>query len=322
MKKFLGIDLGGTSAKVGVVNQQGIVEHDFVIGNNVVQLLPHLISEVKKELASKNYDFKSDIQAIGFATPGFIDVKTGVILGAYNLGWVDFDLKAELKNYDLGVKDIFILNDANAAALGEFWVGAGNQTANEIFYTLGTGIGGAIILNGQLFLGENGFAGEFGHGGNHQNIFACTCGLPNCLEAANSATSLAKTFKHYLKIENNQELNKYFHPHQDLSLEKIAVVYQQANKPQVIRDLLSKCLKPLVAHMSTMVFALNPKIIIVGGGGSQMGENLLEIIRHDLNKLLLPFQQNKILVKQAVLGNKAGLIGAAYYALKNSETDK
>ncbi|ATZ18746.1 glucokinase [Williamsoniiplasma somnilux] len=318
MKKVLGIDLGGTSAKVGVVNQFGEIEKSLIIKNDSDNLLVNIYNQTLIALENWGYDYAIDIERIGFATPGFLDHEEGIVRISGNLGWRDFDLKSQLEAIFV-TKPISVLNDANAAALGEFWTGAASTYNSEIFYTLGTGIGGAIVIDGKLISGENGFAGEFGHGGHMQTKFSCNCGLRYCLEPSASVVRIANEIEKEVKNNPRSSLTKYFKNIKEFNFKSISEAYIKAGKPVEIKDFLLDSWKPLFSHMSIMIGALNPKAIIIGGGASAMGQPLIEIFEEGLSPFILNIYKGKIRIEIAKLGNEAGIVGAAYYAINNWE---
>jgi len=324
MTKILGIDLGGTSAKVGIVNQFGEIEVKTEIKNNPNPdlLLEHLGNEIFSWIQKNGYNFNVDIERIGFDAPGFIDHSRGIVHLSGNLKWQNFDLKSTLQKIFKN-KPVSILNDANAAALGEFWTGAAKKYNSEIFYTLGTGIGGAIVLDGKLIAGERGFAGEFGHGGHMQKEYPCSCGLKECLEPVSSAIGLAREVSKHVQNNPKSEVTKYFKKAgikpEKITMKNIAEVYQLNDKPIVLKNLILEIYRPLLTHMSLMVNAFDPKAIIIGGGGSNMGQNLIDIIREGLNDILLDIFKDFVQIEIAKLGNDAGIVGAAYYAITDWE---
>ncbi|ATG97405.1 ROK family protein [Mesoplasma lactucae] len=319
MKKVLGIDLGGTSAKVGVVNQYGEIEHKTEIKNDKDNLLPNLVDKILEELDKWGYDYKTDIERIGFDAPGFIDHKDGIVKIAGNLNWFDFDLKSELEELFHG-KPVYVLNDANAAALGEFWTGAASKYNSEIFYTLGTGVGGAIVLDGKLVTGEHGFAGEFGHGGHMQKVFDCNCGLTECLEPVSSAIGMAKVMRKLFNDDPKHPVRKLFEDNgveiDKLEMRDISEVYDATKDPQ-LKALMLEIYRPLLTHMSLMIYALDVKAIILGGGGSKMGQNLIDIIWEGLSDIVVDMYKKDVVISIAELGNDAGIVGAAYYAIND-----
>ncbi|WP_338973119.1 ROK family protein [Spiroplasma endosymbiont of Panorpa germanica] len=313
---ILSIDLGGTSAKVGVVNQKGEVLLNFIVENDMNNILDNLYQKIIKTLKEDKFKYE-DLELIGFSTAGFIDHGEGIVRIAGNLNWFDFDLKTEAEK--IFKKKVLVLNDANAAALGEFWIGSGKKYNSVIFYTLGTGIGGSIIINGQLIQGQHGYAGEFGHGGDMQHEIDCNCGLKHCLEPTTSAVGLSKAIKKFWKENPDHSTIKYFKNLDEVEMKDIAKVYQENKFPQDLKNLIITIYKPLLNHMAIMTKALDPEAILIGGGGSKMGDPLVDIIKSGLKPLLLPVYSADLKIQTAQLGNDAGIIGASYYAIQNKD---
>jgi len=290
MKKILAIDLGGTTAKVGLINSRD------------KKASKHLVIETKKEDVIKHLweglrqIDESEYDAIGFAVPGMVDEKNGVVIVSGNLNWRDFHVTKEMKKYTN--KPVYLLNDANAVALGEVWIGSGSKFSDVLFYTIGTGIGGAIICNNKLITGYRGTAGEFGHGGVFQNTIDCNCGLLRCLEPIASATGLIKGL---LELKNPRRL-------QDLTNESLINDLE-------VRKVFIKHWDILANHMSTLIYALNPEAIVIGGGVSNIGYEISKILYALVKDKVAPNILHDLKIVNASLGNKAGIYGAAKYCL-------
>lgn len=172
---IVGVDVGGTTSKIGLLNRQGVILSKWEIpttkGQNGDALVKDIWQSVQQQL--KSYS-QHTIRGIGIGAPGFIDGTTGLVYEAVNIGWRNFPLAERFS--DLTNLPVFIENDANVAALGENWVGAGNQASNLIAVTIGTGVGGGIIAGGTILDGENGMAGEIGHITGDPDGYPCNCG--------------------------------------------------------------------------------------------------------------------------------------------------
>lgn len=288
--KILSIDLGGSSAKIALIENEQIVRRWKVPTD-----LSNIWGNIKEYLSDLDF---LDIDAIGIAIPGFIDHKNAIIKLSGNLLINDLDINKELKKYfDIPV---YILNDANAAALGEYWKGAGKGHDSIILYTIGTGVGGGIVINGKLVYGKDGYAGELGHGGNFQSKYECTCGLKNCMEALSSATGITK-----LLFENNFTY----------SVKDAMDLIEKGNKE--IRDVFIEALTPLGQHISIMQTALNPDVVIIGGGPSASKNVMLDLINEVVSKHQLDFIMKSSQIKIAETANDAGIWGAAKWVLDN-----
>ncbi len=285
---ILAIDLGGTTAKVALLQEEQIVKR-WVIPTDI----KNIFKNIKENLCGLNLD---EVDSIGLSMPGFINHETGKVVLSGNLQLQDFDTKAEFKK--IFNKEVYVLNDANAATMGEYWVGAGKGFKSIILYTIGTGIGGGLVINNKLVYGADGFAGEFGHAGNMQNKINCSCGLDNCVEPVSSATGIEKILSdHYRKKVSLKEMNS-------------AII---AREPEVTK-LVQEALLPLSNHIAIMETAINPDAIIIGGGPSVLGQPLIDILSDNISKVQLPFlnKTRKLLI--AKTKNDAGIYGAALWA--------
>ncbi|NQZ65833.1 MAG: ROK family protein [Mycoplasmatales bacterium] len=291
---ILGIDIGGTTIKIGLIDNNKIVRK-YTIKTNSETIIDDLIKSFVINKINVN-----QIDAIGCALPGFIDHKNGVVTLSGNLGYKNYQFKKIFE--EKLKKPVFVVNDANAAALGEYWVGAGSKYDSTILYTLGTGLGGGIIINNQLVFGSSGYAGELGHGGNFQNERNCTCGLSNCLEPFASATGIEKSLKEFLG--------------KDISLKDSVELFLK-NDSNVI-NAFTKSLTPLANHIAIMETSLNPDCIIIGGGPSNIGKPLADFIKKLVDKSQLGFISNKTPILIATTRNDAGILGAAYWAITES----
>lgn len=193
-KKLLGIDLGGTTVKFAILTEAGEIQQKWSIETNILDdgshIVPDIIDSINHHLSLYGMTPEQFI-GIGMGTPGSVDIEAGTVIGAYNLNWTTLQhVKSEIEK---GTKIKFSIdNDANVAALGERWKGAGDNEPDVVFMTLGTGVGGGIVMNGQLLHGIAGCAGEIGHVTVDPNGFECTCGKRGCLETVASATGVVR----------------------------------------------------------------------------------------------------------------------------------
>lgn len=287
---ILAIDLGGTSAKIGLYQNNKLTKNWNVVTNT-----SDIWGNIKRNLHGLNLE---EVDAIGLSVPGFIDHKNMIVKVAGNLGWKDYDVKKDFEKYF--AKPVYVLNDANAAALGEFWQGAGMGCDSIILYTIGTGVGGGIVVNGKLVYGKDGFAGELGHGGNFQNKWECTCGLKHCMEPMSSATGITKLLK-----EGGF----------NITVKEAGDLLAEGNKK--IEKIFREALTPLALHISIMQCALNPNKIIIGGGPSNIGEPLRKVIQELVDENQLGFISQSSSIVLATTKNEAGMLGAAYWAITN-----
>jgi glucokinase len=258
----------------------------------------------------------SDIVGIGMGSPGAIDVEKGTVVGAYNLNWKDLQpVKATIEK-ETGIK-FAIDNDANVAALGERWKGAGENDPNVIFMTLGTGVGGGIVMNGELLHGAAGCAGEIGHvtvDTNPETAFECTCGKAGCLETVASATGVVRV-AHLLAEEyvGDSKIAEAINNGESVSSKDIFIAAESEND-KFANMVVDKVCFYLGLASGNLGNTLNPSAIVIGGGVSAAGEFLRSRVQTYFDKYTFPQVRNSTAVKLAVLGNDAGIIGAASLA--------
>lgn len=314
-KKIIGIDLGGTSVKLAILDVLGNIEAQWSIptdtSDNGKNIVFNIISSIQEYLLENSISL-GDIKGIGMGSPGKIDFEKGTVTGAYNLGWSKEQNVREQFEEAFG-RPFYLDNDANVAALGERWKGAGENAPDVIFVTLGTGVGGGIIAQGQLLHGVNGSAGEIGHMVVDENGFSCTCGNIGCLETVASATGIVNIAK---------SLASQFHEPSEL---KTLIFENQATAKDVFdyakfNDILGKMVVSQFSNylgksLSQLANALNPNYIVIGGGVSAAGDFLLDKVQEEFSRFAFPTVRNSTQLALATLGNDAGVIGAASLVL-------
>ncbi len=309
MKKYyIGVDIGGTSFKIGLVREDGIIinKMSYLVKNSAKQ------EEMIIELANQILDFikvneitLDNIVGIGIGCPGSINSKLGVCDYSNNLKWYDLKIVEILKKYiNLPIK---ITNDANAATLGEYKFGVGKNYQNVIMLTLGTGVGGGVIINGKLYEGNDGKGAELGHSVIKLNGRKCTCGRKGCIEAYASASALAKEARSI--VTKHKESSLYL----DKDHLTGRIIFEHANKgdkiANIIIDKYCYYLKEAILNYCNI---FRPDLIILGGGLSAQKEVLLNHIVPCMEKEHYGFSNTpKVELKCAELGNDAGIIGAA-----------
>ncbi|MGX6961823.1 ROK family glucokinase [Vagococcus xieshaowenii] len=319
-KKLIGIDLGGTTIKFGILTPEGEVQQKWSIETNIAEegtkIVPDIIETIKHRLAL--YDMTAEqFIGIGMGTPGAVNIAKGSVVGAYNLNWKTEQLIREQIESALGIP--FVLdNDANVAALGERWMGAGNNNPDVAFMTLGTGVGGGIIAEGHLLHGVAGAAGEIGHITVDPNGFDCTCGKRGCLETVASATGVVRLARHLSEEFAGESVLKSMIDDGQEVTSKLVFDQAKAQDPfaEMVVDKVCFYLGLACAHIGNM---LNPSDIVIGGGVSAAGEFLREKIQQYFDQFTFKQVRESTAIKLAVLGNDAGIIGAASLALTFNE---
>lgn len=310
MKYVVGIDLGGTFVKSAIIgeDEEIVSRSECPTGDN---LTPENVVKTIAEDVEKNLDRqgigKDDILGVGIGSPGPVNVETGVIEMAPNFkGWKNVPMRQMLSDeLSMNVK---LFNDASSAAYGEFWKGVGSQVSNFIMFTLGTGIGGGIILNNELYTGIDGSAAELGHLTLIPDGPECGCGNRGCLEVLASATAVYhKTLK---GIEEGAEtiLRENYN---DGTLTCKAVYIAATKGDEFATEILAETGRYLGIAAAWMINALNPEMIVYSGGLSGAGEYLFKWIRDEAKKRSLAVPYARVKIAPASLGNDAGFLGAA-----------
>lgn len=321
-KKLIGIDLGGTTIKFAILTINGDVQQKWSIETNILDEGRHIVPDIIESINHRIslYEMKhEDFIGIGMGTPGSVDIKKGTVVGAYNLNWTKKqNVKAQIEEAT-GIS--FVLdNDANVAALGERWKGAGENNPDVVFITLGTGVGGGIIAEGNLLHGVNGCAGEIGHVTVDPGGFECTCGKRGCLETVSSATGVVRVARHMSEeYAGDSQLKQGIDDGQDVS-SKDVFDYAQADDPFALMVVDRVCYF-LGLAIGNLGNTLNPSSIVIGGGVSAAGEFLRSRVQTYFAEFTFPEVRSSTQVKLAELGNEAGVIGAASLALQFLEKE-
>ncbi len=301
MKFAIGIDVGGTNIKAGVVFNGRVFKKEIL--STLAGEGPEIcINQIKT--AIKN--FVKISSSIGIGIAGIIDSKNGVVRYSPNLkGWHDIKL-AKILRHEFK-KPVKILNDVNAILLGEWIYGAGKGYNNVFLFTLGTGVGGAAICEGQMLFGTNGFAGEFGHTVINFNGPKCACGNFGCLERYVGSRYILEIALRKSKRKKSS-LKKY-----NLLTPKIIASEAKKGDP-VAREVFEEIGYYIGIGVSNIINLFDPEIIIISGGISNAGSILFKPIRKTLKKLILGPQYRNVQIVPAKLGDDAGILGAAYFA--------
>lgn len=305
MKKYgFGVDVGGTTIKMGFFETDGKLLDKWEIKTDTTNGGENILSDIAKSIDNKLAQegiSKSDVQGIGVGVPGPVNSK-GVVLKCVNLGWGVFNVEEALSNLTgLMVK---AGNDANVAALGEMWQGAGKGSEDMIMVTLGTGVGGGIIVDGKVIAGANGAGGEIGHiTVNEDEIEACNCGQYGCLEQYASATGIVRMAKRKLaKTDAQTSLTSV----DELSAK--AIFDEAKNGDAVAVELVEELGKILGGALSNIAVVTNPEVIVIGGGVSKAGQILIDTIqKHFTESVFHACKETRFVL--AGLGNDAGMYG-------------
>jgi glucokinase len=311
MKKYaFGIDVGGTTCKIGFFETSGKLIDKWEIKtnteNNGAAILSDIAQAVDNKLAQEGIS-KDDVQGVGIGVPGPVK-SNGVVNRCVNLGWGIVNVEEELGNLT-GLK-VKAGNDANVAALGEMWQGAAKGCKDVIMVTLGTGVGGGIIVDGKVVAGFNGAGGEIGHiTVNHDEIEACNCGQYGCLEQYTSATGIVRVAKRKLAKTNDETTLRNF---ADLTAKD---VFDEAKAGDAVAlGLVDEVCGILGATLSNIACVVDPEVVVIGGGVSKAGNILIESIqKHFVETSFHACRNTKFVI--AGLGNDAGMYGCVQMLL-------
>lgn len=305
-----GIDVGGTSVKCGLFLTDGTLVEKWEIPtrteNNGEQILPDIAKAIDAKIKERDID-KANVDGVGIGLPGPVNDK-GEIACAVNLYWGFKAVAKELS--DLTGLNAKAGNDANVAALGEAWKGAAEGAANVALLTLGTGVGGGIILNKKILNGVNGAAGEVGHMPvNIHETDMCNCGNRGCLEQYASATGIVRVAKQELATSDEESVLRSADP---LTAKDVLDAFKAGDVLGV--RIMEKVGEILGAAIGTISCVVDPEVVVIGGGVSKAGQPLIDVIqKHYKNHSFRPSKNTPIVL--ATLGNDAGIYGAARMVL-------
>lgn len=311
---YIGIDLGGTNIAAGIVDGEGNIKHEkscpTKVGRKPQEIIDDMIHLVLNILEEYQMDLR-EIKSIGIGIPGLAD-KNGNVIYCVNLGWENVPLRAMLEN--VLHKPIYIDNDATVAALAEYESGSMKDCKSGLLITLGTGIGGGIILNGEVYSGFNGIGSEIGHIVVGENFYNCNCGRNGCLETFASSTAI---IKHTKKLIADLDETTTILKRAEGNINNIdaRIIFDSAKEGDKIANLaVDRLVQYLGTGIINIINFIDPEIIALGGGVSGAGQYLLDRIREEVmsNKYYKDLPIAKIVL--AELGNKAGIIGAAMIA--------
>lgn len=312
-KYVIGIDLGGTFIKGGAVSKDGeiVARAKKESGANEGHLQPIVnMLEVVEELSQK---VGKDPEAIGFGIPGAIFSEKGIVTKSPHFPhWIDFDLQTRLK--EKTTIPFVIENDANAAALGEGWVGAAKDYKHFCCMTLGTGIGGGIVLNGSIWMGMTGMAGEVGHVVVEPEGWPCPCGGRGCLERYSSATGIVKMARDKFNEGDN---SKRMREVADNDPAKITskLLCKLADEGDVLaKEIFKEMGRYLGIGFADLINILNLEMIIVGGGVLPAWKFFIDEAVSEMKMRTYKIPGERVQIVKAKCGNDAGLLGAAYMA--------
>ena len=311
MKQYgFGVDVGGTTIKMGLFHTDGALIEKWEIVTRTedggAMVLPDIARAIDEKMKQKGISH-DEVQGVGIGVPGPVKAD-GMVIGCVNLGWGIFNVEEELSKLT-GLK-VKAGNDANVAALGEMWMGGGKGCRDMIMVTLGTGVGGGIIVNGKVVNGANGAGGEIGHFTvNPDEIEPCNCGQFGCLEQYCSATGVVRMAKRKLLKSAAPSTLRF---REDISSK---LVFDEAKAGDALSaEVVEELGRILGSTLSNISVVTNPEVIVIGGGVSRAGKVLIDVIqKHFLESCFHACRSTRFELAQ--LGNDAGIYGGVHMIL-------
>ncbi len=310
---YVGLDVGGSTMKAGAVDDEGRPLSSVTLPTEAHRGqdfgLRRMCETIAKAVEAARLKMEQ-VAAIGVATPGLMDIPAGVILDPPNLRpWQNVPVRQYVGDF-FGIPTAF-QNDANAAALGEFWAGAGRSVRSMVLFTLGTGIGGGIILDGRVLEGEHSHGAELGHMKIEMTRpRLCGCGRLGCLEAYASATAVVKRAQEVLAADSSHSaLHSVLHQRGELTARDVFVAAQADDA--LAGRIVEETAYYLAVGAMNLMHLIDPDMIVFAGGMIAAGEGFLERIRHHVRELAFPVPASRTEIRYAQLGGDAGFIGAA-----------
>lgn len=307
---YIGIDLGGTFIKGGIVNENGeillcdktpteVEKGDHGVAENIARLALDLLSRLGLTT--------SDVEGLGIGSPGMIDSARGNVIYANNLGWENFMIGEELSSM-LGSIPVKIGNDANVAALGEVKFGAARNYSSAIMITLGTGVGGGIVIDGKLVEGNLGAGAELGHTVIVHGGEQCSCGRRGCFEAYSSATALIRDTRRAMEAHPDSKMWEIG----TLDAVNGKTVFDYAPVDAYAKEVLDSYIEHLACGLINYANIFRPEVILLGGGVCAQGDNLIKPLQAIMDKEIYAGDKGpRVPILIAELENSAGLLGAA-----------
>lgn len=316
---FVGVDVGGTSIKIGLVDNKGQTLAYSTLPTNPEKEPTEALQQVHREILRHQSDLANaglEVARIGLGTPGTMDISNGMLLDPPNLpGWKNFPIRDELAAV-VGMPVTFA-NDANAAAFGEYWIGSGMKHRSLVMLTLGTGVGGGIIIDGRSVVGETSHGGECGHVmiDSAPSARICSCGLRGHLEAYASATALIQRCNEALDAGEVSIMASQRSAGQEIT--GLTIAQAAENHDPLANRIIQETADYLAVGISIFLNTIDPSAVVLGGamnfGGEDhvIGKQFIERVRATSRRMVLPVVADNAIITFAELGGSAGYIGAA-----------
>ena len=307
---YIGIDLGGTNIAVGLVNEEGRIiaktETPTLASRPYQELVKDMAACARKVMEEANIT-EDELRSIGVGIPGVAD-KDGMVIFCTNLGWRNVPLRAELQQYIN--KPVYMDNDATVAGWAEYQAGVSRNTRSSVFMTLGTGLGGGIVMDGKIWAGAHGAGSELGHLVIEVDGVPCTCGKRGCAERYCSATAIIRMAREACADAPNCLIMRKVEG--DMDKINAKVVFDAAKEgDSVALQVFNRFVKYLTISINNVISFIDPDMLILGGGVSRAGDFLLDAVKAALPEYLFYPTLKQPELRIASLGNDAGIIGAA-----------
>lgn len=312
MQYRIGVDLGGTGIKVGIIDESKAIVSRAKLPTGAQRHYTAVVADIAQAVEKAMLDLSlsySDVVCLGVGCPGFVNPKTGLLAHAGNLNWHNVPLKATLEKHTGA--PVYVGNDANCAVVGEMVAGAAQGWRNVLLFTLGTGIGCGIILDGALFTGIGGMGAEAGHTVLVYDGEPCTCGIRGCFEAYASVTALIRQTKAIMAVHPESMMHEHF---QRNGCVNGRTSFDCAKKDDAAAlAVVRQYIRYVAAGIGSQISVFRPEIVLIGGGISAQGDYLINPLNEEVGKYVFAYAQvGAPPIVQAALGNDAGIIGAAY----------
>lgn len=309
---YLGIDLGGTNIAVGLVSEMGqILARKSVPtrAERAAEEIAATMAETAKTLLREAGVEESELISVGIGSPGAVDSEAGVIVSACNLHFSNTPLREMMAQYF--TCPVYVENDANCAAWAEAVAGAARGTRDSLMITLGTGVGGGIVIGGRLYGGMNNYGGEFGHMIIADGGELCACGRRGCVEAYSSATALIRDTKRAAEAHPESILGVIAAREGGYSGKTVFAAAEQGDA--AAQEVLDGYVRHLAIAAINLIRIFQPEVLVVGGGVARAGEALLSPLRDRVSDIYGSYvtEEKRTKIKEAALGNDAGIVGAA-----------
>ena len=313
-KRVIGIDVGGTNLRGALVGTDGKIINRMKIASDADKGIDAVIDNLVRLI--KGIGGGEEVSAVGFGIPGIIDFKAGIITQAPNICNVNnYPIRENLRARLGDAIPVIIENDANCAAVGEWWMGAGKDAGSLVMITLGTGVGGGIILDGKLWRGADGFGGEVGHMTIYPDGPKCNCGNYGCLEVYSSATGIRRMVRETLSDPDTKTALRELVKDEDPGRIPEAVMKAAQDGDEAALGIWERFGTALGIGTASLVNILNVEMIVIGGGVSEAWEMFIDKALSELKRRALRAPAERVRVMKSVLGDDEGIIGASYLAL-------